>query len=94
MVVAKESDVNERMTHTGGEQKKRKWYTKLQRPGAENWRKRGCWASCTTQALFALTRTHYKPRKSGKCGSIAACLLRTALICPIRAPRNCAALDC
>ena len=58
----------------------------------------------TAQALFAWTslRTHDEPRRSGKCGYIAAGVLRAALTCPlraaltclIRAPRACAVLDC
>ena len=101
MVVAKKSDVTERMIHTGGEQ--------IQRNETRNFRDRGPrigegggGASWTAQALFAWTRTHDEPRRLGKCGYIAAgllraalmCLLRAALTCPIRAPRACAILDC
>ena len=69
-----------------------------------------CVRSWTAQALFAWTRAHDEPRRSGQCGYIAAgllraaltcllhtaltCLLHTALTCLIRAPRACAVLDC
>ena len=59
-------------------------------------------ASWTAQPLFAWTRTQDEPRRSGKCGYIAAgllhavltCLLRAAPTCLIRATRACAVLDC
>ena len=74
----------------------------LEAVGRKSARKRGGGASWTAQALFARTRTHGEPRRSGKCGYVDAgllctalsCLLRAALMCPIRAPRACAVLDC
>ena len=80
MVEAKESDVTERMIHTVGEQ--------IQGNETRNFRDRGLrigekkergWASWTAQVLFAWTRTHDEPRKSGTCGYIAAGLLHAAL---------------
>ena len=84
------------MIHTGGEQ--------IQGNETRNFRDGGGggggarigergWASWTAQALFTWTRTHDEPR-SGKCGCIAARLLRAVLTCSIRAPRACAVLDC
>ena len=65
MVVAKESDVTERMIHTGGEQIQghetrnvRDWGSRLGETGE------GGWASWTAQARFAWTRTHDEPGKS------------------------------
>ena len=76
MVVAKESDVTEHMTHTGGEQIQgietrnvRDWGRDSAKTGE------GGWASWTAQALFAWTRTHDEPGKSGTFGYIAAGLL-------------------
>ena len=68
----------------------------LETGGQENWRKEGGGggASWTAQALFAWTRTHDEPKRSGRCGYIAAGVLRAALWCLIRAPRTCAVLDC
>ena len=76
MVVAKESDVLERMIHTVGEQTQGN-KTRTLEIGAENLRKGrgGGWASWTAQALFAWTRTHDEPGKSGTFGYIAAGLL-------------------
>ena len=57
--------------------------------GAENRRKKrggGGWASWTAQALFAWTRTHDEPGKSGTCGYIAAGLLRADVSFGHRAP--------
>ena len=74
VVVAKESDVTERMIHTGGEQ--------IQGNETRNVRDQGPrisktgWVSWTAQALFAWTRTHDEPRKSWPGGCIAAGLLR------------------
>ena len=86
MVVAKESDVTERIMHTGGEQIQGN-ETRNFRDRGPRIKERGEGASWTAQALFAWTRTHDKPRRSGKCGYIAAGLLCAALTCPIRAPR-------
>ena len=90
MVVAKESDVTERMIHTGGEQ--------IQGNETHNFRDRGPrigekggggWSSWTAQALFAWTRTHDEPRKAEAYGYIAAGLLSAAMTCLL-----CAALTC
>ena len=93
MVVAKESDVTERMTHAGGEQihgnETRNFIDRGPRIG-----EKGGGASWTTLALFAWTRTHDEPRRSGKCGYIAAGLLCAVLMGLIRAPRACPVLDC
>ena len=87
MVVAKESDVTERMIHTGGEQ--------IQGNETRNFRDRGPrigedrgvgWANWTAQALFAWTRTHDEPGKSETCGYIAAGLLRSGVTLGHRAP--------
>ena len=79
MVVAKESDVSERMIHTGGEQiqgneTRNLFRDKGPRIGEKNGGGGGG-ASWTAQALFAWTRTHDEPRKSETCGYIAAGLL-------------------
>ena len=77
MVVAKESDVTERMIHTGGEQIQGNETRNFRDWGRESAKKRGGgWASWTAQALFAWTRTHDDPGKSGTYGYIAAGLLR------------------
>ena len=79
MVVAKESDVTERMIHTGGEQIQGNETRNLETGGRESAKRGGGgegWASWTAQGLFAWTRTHDEPRKSWTCGYIAAGLLR------------------
>ena len=77
MVVAKESDVTERMIHTGGEQIQGNKTHNFRDRGRESAKKgEGGWASWTAQALFAWTRTHDEPGKSGTYGYIAAGLLR------------------
>ena len=98
--------MTEPMIHTGGEQilgnYTRNFRDRGPRIGGKKGGGGGVWASWTAQALFAWTRTHDEPRRSGTCGNIDACLLRTALMCllcaaltcPIRAPRACAVLDC
>ena len=77
MVVAKESDVIERMIHTVGEQVQGNKTRTLEIGGRESAKKKGGggWASWTAQALFAWTRTHDEPGKSGTFGYIAAGLL-------------------
>ena len=76
MVVAKESDVIERMIHTVGEQIQGNKTRTLEIRGRESAKKKGGGgASWTTQALFAWTRTHDEPGKSGTFGYIAAGLL-------------------
>ena len=81
MVVAKESDVIERMIHTVGEQIQGNKTRTLEIGGRESAKKKGVcgggggWASWTAQALFAWTRTHDEPGKSGTFGYIAAGLL-------------------
>ena len=77
MVVAKESDVTEHMIHTGVEQIQGNETRNVRDGGAETRRKQGegGWASWTAQALFAWTRTHDEPGKSGTFGYIAAGLL-------------------
>ena len=100
MVVAKESDVTKRMIHTDGQQIKGNETCNFRDRGRESAKKGGGGASRTAQALFALTRTHDEPRRSGKCGYIAVGLLRAALTrllhaaLTCRAPRACAILDC
>ena len=88
MVAAKESDVTERMIHTGGEliqgNETRNFRDRGPRIG-EKKRGRG-WASWTAQALFAWTRTRDEPRRSGTYGCIAAGLLCAALTFQIGAP--------
>ena len=78
------------MIHTDGEQiqgnETRNFRDRGPRIGEK---KGGGWASWTAQALFAWTRTHDEPQKSGTCGYIAAGLLRAALTCLL-----CAALMC
>ena len=93
VVVAKESDVTERMIHTGAEQIQGKETRNFRDWGPRIGEKKGGggWASWTAQALFAWTRTHDEPRKSGTCGYIAAGLLLT---CQIGARGACAVLDC
>ena len=77
MVVAKESDVTERMIHTGGEQIQGNETRNVRDRGPRISKNRvGGWASWTAQALFAWTRTHDEPRKSWSGGYIAAGLLR------------------
>ena len=67
MVVAKESDVTERMIHAGGEQiqgnETRNFRDRGLRIGEK---KKGGGGSWTAQALFAWTRTHDEPWKSGR----------------------------
>ena len=77
MVVAKESDVIERMINTVGEQIQGNKTRTLEIGGRESAKKKGGggWASWTAQALFAWTRTHDEPGKSGTFGYIAADLL-------------------
>ena len=76
MVVAKESDVIERMIHTVGEQIQGNMTRTLEIGGRESAKKKGGgWASWTAQALFAWTRTHDEPGKLGTFGYIAAGLL-------------------
>ena len=94
VVVAKESDVTERMMHTGGEQIQGNGTRNFRDGGRESALRGGGGVSWTAQALFAWTRTLDEPMRSGKCGYIAAGLLHTALTCPIRALRACAVLDC
>ena len=54
MIVAKESDVTERMIHTGGEQIQRNETRNFRRGGRESAKGGGGgWASSTGQALFA-----------------------------------------
>ena len=95
VVVTKESDVTERMIHTGGEQIQGNETHIVRdrgpRIGEKGW---GGWASWTAQALFARTRTHDEPRRSWHCGYTAPGLPHAALTCPIRAPCACAVLDC
>ena len=75
MVVAKESDVTERMIHTVGEQIQGNKTRTLLIGGRESAKKKGGGASWTAQALFAWTRTHDEPGKSGTFSYIAAGLL-------------------
>ena len=89
MVVAKESDVTERMIHTGGEQIQGNETHNFRDRGRESAKKKkggGGWASWTAQALFAWTRTHDEPGKSGTYGYIAAGLLRDDVSFGHRAP--------
>ena len=44
----------------------------------------GGWASWTAQALFAWTRTHDEPRRSGKCGYIVCCAQHWRVCCAQR----------
>ena len=89
MVVAKEIDVIEHMIHTGGEQIQGNETRNFRDRGPRIGEKGGGGASWTAQALFAWTRTHDEPRKSGTYGYIAAGLLRAALTCLL-----CIALMC
>ena len=92
VVVAKESDVTERMIHIGGEQIQGNETRNVRDRGPRISKNRvGGWASWTAQALFAWTRTHDEPRKSWPGGYIAAGLLRWRVI---RSLRACAVLDC
>ena len=78
MVVAKESDVIERMIHTVGEQIQGNKTCTLEIGGRESAEKKGGgggWASWTAQVLIAWTRTHDEPGKSGTFRYIAAGLL-------------------
>ena len=76
MVVAKESDVTEHMIHTGGEQIQGMRHATLETGGRDSAKTgEGGWAGWTAQALFAWTRTHDEPGKSGTFGYIAAGLL-------------------
>ena len=94
VVVAKESDVTEHNIQVESKYKEMRHAT-LETRGRESAKRGGgVWARWTAQALFASTRTHDEPRRSGKCGYIGAGLLRAALTCPIRAARACAVLDC
>ena len=89
VVVAKESDVTERMVHTGGEQIQGKETGNFRDRGPRIGEKKkggGGWASWTAQALFAWTTTHDEPGKSGTCGYIAAGLLRADVSFGHRAP--------
>ena len=81
MVVAEESDVTERMVHTGGEQIQGNETRNFRDRGRESAKKKGGggWASWTAQALFTWTRTHDEPGKSDTCGYIAAGLLRSGM---------------
>ena len=74
MVVAKESEVAERMLHTGGQQIQGNETRNFRDQGPRMGEKRGGgpWASWTAQDLFAWTRTDDEPRKSGMCGYIAS----------------------
>ena len=92
MVEAKESDVTERIIHTGGEQIQGNETRNVRDRGPRISENRvGGWSSWTTQALFAWTRTHDEPRKSWSGGYIAAGLLRADVSSDHRA---CAVLDC
>ena len=101
MVVAKESDVTERMMHTGGEQIQGNETCNFRDQRPRIGEKEVGWAGWTAQALFAWIKTHDEPRMSGQCSYIApgllravlTCLLRAALACPIRATRACVLLD-
>ena len=76
MVVAKESDVTEHMIHTGGEQIQGNETRNVRDWGRDSAKRgEGGWASWTAQALFAWTRTHDEPGKSGTFDYIAAGLL-------------------
>ena len=87
MVVAKDSDVTERMIHTGGEQIQGNETRNFRDWGRESAKKKGGgWASWTAQALFAWTRTHDEPGKSGTYGYIADGLLRDDVSFGNRAP--------
>ena len=87
VVVAKESDVSERMIHTDGEQIQGNETRNFRDRGRESAKKGGGgWASWTAQALFAWTRAHDEPRKSGRCGHIAAGLLRADVSSGHRVP--------
>ena len=80
MVVAKESDVTERMIHTGGEQMQGNETRNFRGRGPRISEKKGVgWASWTAQAVFAWTRTHDEPGKSETCSYIAAGLLRSGV---------------
>ena len=88
VVVAKESDVTERIIHTGGEQIQGNHvrHATLETGGRESAKKRGGGVSWTAEALFVWIRTLDEHSRSGKCGYLAADLLRAALTCPIQAP--------
>ena len=86
MVVAKESDVTERMIHTGGEQIQGNETRNFRDRGRESAKRGGGGASWTAQALFAWTMTHEEPGKSGTCGCIAAGLLHSGVSFGHRAP--------
>ena len=85
MDAAKESDVTERMIHTGGEQIQGNETRNFRDRGPRIGEKRG-WASWTAQALFAWTSTHDEPGKSETCGYRAAGLLRSGVTFGHRAP--------
>ena len=90
VVVAKESDVTERIIRTGGEQIQGNETRHFRDRGPRIGEKKGeGWASWTAKDLFAWIRTHDEPRKSEMCGYIAASLLRAALTCLL-----CTALTC
>ena len=92
MVVAKESDVTERMTHTGGEQIQGNETRNVRDRGPRISKHRvGGWSSWAAQALFASTTTHDESRKSWSGGWIAAVLLRADVSSDHRA---CAVLGC
>ena len=86
MVVAKESDVTERMIQVESKYKEMRHAT-LETGGRESAKTgEGGWVSWTAQALFTWTRTHDEPRKSWSGSYIAAGLLRADTSYDHRAP--------
>ena len=69
MLVVKESNVTERMIHTGGEQIQGNETRNFRHPGAENRREKGGGVGkLDSTSSLAWTRTHEEPGKSETCG--------------------------